>query len=224
MFKYFAAAAFFSDFKIQPCTSCLRLCTADMSQSALTPSEMIALKELLTKARGSDLMKDLFADEIRNGMLGNPAESSWEEVTNGAMSDASKRHLSPEPGVPAKSGKSAVSLRSLPLIPAHWEQLEKIGEPHLPHQISSVLQWSQTIITFGKFKSVEMSYMDLVLSKDTNHSGYIKWIREHKSESSSAQLKDLSRFIEVFNEVIPLTSSSEIRFPGSSIARQFKVQ
>ena len=195
-----------------------------MSQSALTPSEMNALKDLLSKARGSDLLKNLLSDEISSGLIGNLAESSWEEVTDGAMSDASKRHLSPEPGVPAKSGKSTVSLRSLPLIPAHWEQLEKIGESHLPHQISSVSQWSQTIINFGKFKSAGMSYMDLVLSKDTNHSVYIKWIRDHKSENSSAQIKDLARFIEVFNEVIPLTSSSEIHFPGSSIARQFKVQ
>ena len=139
-----------------------------------------------------------------------------------AASDGSKRRLSPEPVIPAKSGKSLVRDRSMPLIPAHWEQLEKIGQAHLPDQIATVL--SQTVITFGKLKSSELSYLELILSKDINHTGYVKWIREHVSESSSAQPKDLAKFIEIFNEAIPISRSSEIRFPGSSIARKFKGQ
>ena len=93
---------------------------------------------------------------------------------------------------------------------------------HLPDQIATVL--SQTVITFGKLKSSELSYLELILSKDINHTGYVKWIREHVSESSSARPKDLAKFIEIFNEAIPISSSSEIRFPGSSIARKFKGQ
>ena len=137
-----------------------------------------------------------------------------------AASDGSKRRLSPEPVIPAKSGKSLVRDRSMPLIPAHWEQLEKIGQAHLPDQIATVL--SQTVITFGKLKSSELSYLELILSKDINHTGYVKWIREHVSESSSARPKDLAKFIEIFNEAIPFPALLRFDFPDLPLLESSK--
>ena len=191
-----------------------------MSLSTLCSSEMANLKALLRKAQHGGYLKDLLADVPSDVAQAHLSEHSWEEVTGGTMSDGSKRQLSPEPVLPAKSGMSLAQSCSMPLIQAHLEQLGKIGQD----QIATVLQWSQMVITFGKLKSSELSYLELILSKDINHTGYVKWIREHVSESSSAQLKDLAKFMEVFNEVIPISSSSEIRFPGSSITRKFKVQ
>lgn len=103
-----------------------------MSLSTLSSTEMASLKALLRKAQHGGYLKDLLADVSSDEFQAHLSEHSWEEVTGGTMSDGSKRQLSPEPVIPAKSGKSLVRDRSMPLIPAHWEQLEKIGQAHLP--------------------------------------------------------------------------------------------
>ena len=71
-------------------------------------------------------------------------------------------------------------------------------------------------------KSQNLSYMELLISKDESQTAYVKWIREHVSDTSSSQLKDLAKFIELFNSVIPVASLSVACFPDSLAVRQYQ--
>jgi hypothetical protein len=209
---------YFSALKIQ------QLCTVIMSLSTLSSTELSSLKLLLFKAQQSGVLEELLSGVKAPTMIGDgDSDASWDPLTQGAMTDASKRQLSPPPVAAAKSGKTGASvMESLSVTVAQWHQMDASAHGKLPSQVPSCRQWAQTIITFGKLKSQELSYLELVISKDIAHTGYVKWIREHVSESSSAQLKDLAKFIEIYNSVIPIVGYAEACFPGSSVVRQYK--
>ena len=194
-----------------------------MSLSTLSSTELSSLKFLLLKAQQCGVLEELLTGVKAPTIIGDgDSDASWDPLTQGAMTDASKRQLSPPPDAAAKSGKTGASSMeslSVTVTAAQWHQMDASAHGQLPSQVPSCRQWAQTIITFGKMKSHELSYLELVTSKDIAHSGYVKWIREHVSESSSAQLKDLAKFIEVYNSVIPISGLSETCFPGSSVVR-----
>ena len=179
-----------------------------MSLSTLSSAEMSSLKP---PAQGPAERHARCAESLNPSADGD-SECSWDPVSQGAMSDAAKRQRSPKPGL-------AVSLTA---SSAQWQRMEMTAHGKLPSQVPSCRQWAQTIITFGKMKSKQLSYLELVSSNDIVHTGYVKWIREHVNEASSAQLKDFAHFIETFNAVIPLHGLSEAHFPGSSVVRQYK--
>ena len=195
-----------------------------MSLSTLSSAELSSLKFLLLKAQQSGVLEELLSGVKAPTMMGDgDSDASWDPLTQGAMTDASKRQLSPPTSVAAKSGKTGASLmESLSVTAAQWQQMDASAHGKLPSEVPSCRQWAQTIITFGKLKSQELSYLELVISKDISHTGYVKWVREHVSDTSSAQLKDLAKFIEIYNSVIPINGSSETCFPGSSVVRQYK--
>lgn len=195
-----------------------------MSQSSLSPIEFASLRALLIKANHDGILDDLLSG-LKSSMASGEvdSESSWDAIPGGTMSDASKRQLSPMGQSSAKSGKIGDSPQEVQIVTQdQWKQLESLCHGKLPAQVPSVRQWSKTIISFGKMKSFGLSYLELVTNKDVSFTGYVKWIREHVSESSSAQLKDLAKFIEVFNAVIPLSGISAACFPDSSVVRQYK--
>ena len=139
------------------------------------------------------------------------------------MTDGSKRQLSPDPETRVKTGKIQVSVgMDCRLTPEVWKKLEQAGKDHVPADVGSTLLWSQTLITFGKLKPQELSYLELALSSDADHVSYVKWIQGHSSDRSSPQLVDLSQFLKVFNEVIPLSHNAKKVFAASSIERRFK--
>ncbi|CAL1157612.1 unnamed protein product, partial [Cladocopium goreaui] len=185
-----------------------------MSLSTLSSTELSSLKFLLLKAQQSGVLEELLTGVKAPTIIGDgDSEASWDPLTQGAMTDASKRQLSPPPDAAAKSGKTGASSMeslSVTVTVAQWHQMDASAHGQLPSQVPSCRQWAQTIITFGKMKSQELSYLELVSSKDIAHSGYVKWIREHVSESSSAQLKDLAKFIEVYNSVVPISGLSDL--------------
>eukprot|EP00435_Cladocopium_sp_Y103_P066707 s1366_g29.t1 len=125
--------------------------------------------------------------------------------------------------VPRLERLKSISL-GLQLTPESWKQLEIAAKIALPEKVQSAFHWSQTMITFGKLKSLGLCYLELALSRDEDQIGYVKWIREHVHEGSSFQLKDLAKFLDVFNEMIPSSGSSKLTFAGTSIERRFKVQ
>lgn len=99
-----------------------------------------------------------------------------------------------------------------------------VGQNQVPADVGSTLLWSQTLITFGKLKSLELSYLEFALSRDEEHVSYAKWVQERVSDRSSPQLSDLAKFLEVLNEAIPLSTAAKKVFAGTSIERRFKAQ
>ena len=82
------------------------ICTGIMSQHTLTADELASLKFLLSKAQKTGLTKEIldlvYSDE-------NPSDdvssTSWDVLPGGAMTDGSKRQLSPDPETRVKTGK-----------------------------------------------------------------------------------------------------------------------
>ena len=196
-----------------------------MSQDTLNAMELATLKALLRKARASGLTAESL-DVVTSNKPSphNVSTASWDFASGGAMTDGSKRHLSPDPAARAKTGKTRVNaLMVSSLSPENWKQLEEIGKNQLHSDLGSVLQWSQAMITFGKLKAQEMSYLELAISRDAEHVSYVKWVRACQRSFVSPQLSDLARFMEVINEVIPLSGAKKV-FAGTSIEHRFKVQ
>lgn len=66
--------------------------------------------------------------------------------------------------------------------------------PPLPPGVLSTEQWGRTKICFGKFKSRDWSYMDLLTLPDGEAQSYVKWCRARHS-SAGGELKDLASFL-----------------------------
>ena len=151
---------------------------------------------------------------------GESAESnhSWAMVTNGVMTDGSKRRLpSPTP-----SDDTALEPKDVQLQPHDlWTRLEARAAGLLPPKVPSMKVWSQTLISFGKFEKEKISYFDLVTDTDVNKTGYVKWIISHTNEKSTAQLKDLRDFIKIYHLEIHGVDSGVSHFADGKI-REFK--
>ena len=151
---------------------------------------------------------------------GGSAESdhSWAVVTNGVMTDGSKRRLpSPTP-----SDDTALEPKEIQSLPHDlWTRLESRAMGNLPSQVPSMKAWSQTLISFGKFKKEKISYFDLVTDTDVNKTGYVKWVLSHTNEKSTAQLKDLRDFIKIYHLEVHGVDSGVSHFADGKI-REFK--
>jgi hypothetical protein len=151
---------------------------------------------------------------------GGSAESdqSWAVVTNGVMTDGSKRRL-PSPTPSDDTALEPKEIRSLP----HdlWTRLESRAMGNLPSKVPSMKVWSQTLISFGKFEKEKISYFDLVTDTDVNKTGYVKWVLSHTSEKSTAQLKDLRDFIKIYHLEVHGVDSGVSHFADGKI-REFK--
>ena len=149
-----------------------------------------------------------------NADVASESGHSWDLIPNGAMTDGSKRRLSPSPSEEAVI-ESKENLRSAKEL---WARLEESAVDKLPSGVSSMKVWSKTLITFGKFEKEKLSYFDLVTDADVNKMSYVKWIVGHTNDKSSAQLKDLCAFIKIFQTG---QESKMIRFADGTL-REFK--
>ena len=81
-----------------------------MSLSTLSSTELSSLKFLLLKAQQSGVLEELLTGVKAPTIIGDgDSEASWDPLTQGAMTDASWRQLSPPPDAAAKSGKTGAS-------------------------------------------------------------------------------------------------------------------
>ena len=146
------------------------------------------------------------------------SENSWHPVTPGTMADGSKRRM-PSPTPSDERQMEGSALQKLP--EDLWSRLDKLAVGHLPPGVTSMKMWSKTLISFGKFEAEKLSYWDLVISKDVEKSGYVRWIPSHMNEKSSDELKDLRDFIKIYQKEALGPNSGVVLFPGGKI-RHFK--
>ena len=146
------------------------------------------------------------------------SDPSWAVVTNGVMTDGSKRRLSS----PTPSDDTALKPKEMQHMPHDlWTRLEIRAVGNLPPGVPSMKVWSQTLISFGKFDKEKISYFDLVTDTDVNKTGYVKWILSHTNEKSTAQLKDLRDFVKMFQLEVHGVDAGVSHFADGKI-REFK--
>eukprot|EP00435_Cladocopium_sp_Y103_P032231 s2780_g8.t1 len=128
-----------------------------MSQNTVTAIEEATLKAFLRKAQSGGCLQEILDCEASPRHASN---ASWDLIPGGAMTDGSKRQLSPDPEAKAKTGKTQGAIGiDLQLTSDSWKQLENAAKPFLPETIDSAFRWSNTVISFGKLKSLELCYL-----------------------------------------------------------------
>ena len=80
----------------------------------------------------------------------------------------------------------------------------------------------QDLISFGKFKSRNWCYRDLIDSEEDEARSYVKWCRP-RLESSGGELKDLIAYIHRFEaESAKTGGKTGCLIPGTEVRRSFK--
>eukprot|EP00913_Durusdinium_trenchii_P013947 g13095.t1 len=146
-------------------------------------------------------LKSLFQKAIKNGIEpvtalgGLPHEDDFELIgalTEGAMTDASKRHADHQYPVTAKANRKLPQSPTEPTgskfeegymapsmdvpYPSKVETIPAQSSlPPLPPGVISTAQWGKTKIGFGKFKGRDWSYQDLLSSPEEEARSYVKW-------------------------------------------------
>ena len=193
-----------------------------------TPEDAKQLRSLFQKALQHGL-------EPVEALGGFPHDDDFELV--GAMSDASKRQLDSQYPISSKMNRKK-STSSEPdgstegcyvtkaMAGPYPSQFEPEAESHvlppLPPGVVSTAQWSKTKINFGKFKSRDWSYLDLLQSTEEEAKGYVKWCMA-RTQSAGGDLKDLCSFMyryEMENSHGRLRAGELI--PGTGNRRVFK--
>ena len=109
----------------------------------------------------------------------------------------------------------------LPRIGSSWKRSAKTNCTVISAQCSNGHRpWSPSA-SYGKLKAQEMSYLELAISRDAEHVSYVKWVRACQRSFVSPQLSDLAQFMEVINEVIPLSGARRFSLapPLSTVSR-----
>ena len=208
-----------------------------MSQPTWSAMDIAKLAKVLSEAKETGLLDAalavLNADQERehNGRLDEMSLASWEEVSGGAMTDASKRRSVAMTGYMDRPSLAAgcAGGSALPVVPAEpvptlsaeqWNTLETRGHGLVPPGVT-MKEWADTLLDFGKFKSEKLSFVELAASKCPSKIDYCKWVMSHENAKSTVQFKDLAAFLRVYKAAFP-DHVNEPVFPGSQIARVFK--
>jgi hypothetical protein len=172
---------------------------------------------------------------IKSGKSGMPTEGAmgasstdegWEAVgaMGSSMTDASKRRASTEPrprGRMVHEGSKA----SEPAVPEPAIPEPTMGgQVQFPSGITSMKQWGDTLLDFGKFKG--KGYYDLVSSTEAEMVSYVKWCLGRRwTPTSSALLKDFAEFIAASKQLSEAgTTGSASMYPGTTQRRMFKTK
>lgn len=99
-------------------------------------------------------------------------------------------------------------------------EFEHVGHV-LPPDVSSMTEWGQTIIEFGKYEHKKMTYMELTQKGDDESKGYIKYVRD-RVKSSKGQFHDLALFLEAYYQDDSVIQGAVI--PGTNTVRKMKRQ
>lgn len=102
-------------------------------------------------------------------------------------------------------------------VPAYHSSL-----PPLPPRVINTEQWGRAQICFGKFRSRQWSYMDLLSLSDGEAQSYVKWCRARYS-AAGGELKDLASFLYRFEMERSHSSLKTGEFvPGTGSLHAFK--
>jgi hypothetical protein len=170
---------------------------------------------------------------IKSGKSGMPTEGAmgasstdegWEAVgaMGSSMTDASKRRAPaeqrPRGRMVHEGSKASEPAGPEPAMP----EPTNCGQVQFPAGITSMKQWGDTLLDFGKFKG--KGYHDLVSSTEAGDVSYIKWCLGRRwTPTSSALLKDFAEFIAAFQQLNEAgVAGSSSMYPGTTQRRMFK--
>ena len=92
----------------------------------------------------------------------------------------------------------------------------------LPHKVPDMATWGRTLITWGKYKSENMSYADLVQAQDERAMTYKNWCRQRIKSAEGHQL-DFTQYLLMCDQLCcgPQLEQGPI-IPGTSDMRRYK--
>ena len=202
----------------------------------LTPEEQLALQSLLEKAKSGSA--------VEGGSICSDGGFSLisEVLPMGVMSDGSKRREDSAP-VEVTVKKMGLSTGPVTMVPSetlHDPVTGYVSEPVLaspfplsaqesneiklafPPHIHDLETWGRTLITWGKYKSENMSYADLVQAQDERAITYKTWCRQ-RVKSAEGYLLDFTRYLLLRDR---LSGGPDLKqgplIPGTSDVRRFK--
>ena len=107
----------------------------------------------------------------------------------------------------------------MPVLSAHHLLL-----PELPPQVKDLDEWGRTVICFGHYKDMNMSYKELAMSEDPRARSYIKWCTA-RIRSATGLLGDLASFLSRFEAERDFRSDEAwegATITGTSVRRTLK--
>ncbi|CAK9042558.1 unnamed protein product [Durusdinium trenchii] len=182
----------------------------------LTPDEAAQLRYLMAKASSDQVMPSLPIDAPGIASGAADPDSGFSLIPfSGSMTDASKRReelsaASPQPKKERGYGPSAhpkfkasgsmegsyAATEGIP-PPMPGSDLSSSMLPTLPPDVMDMHQWGRTVIQFGQYKGLNMTYHDLACSPEDRAKSYVKWVTA-RQRSASGLLLDLSNYLSRF--------------------------
>ncbi|CAK9035608.1 unnamed protein product [Durusdinium trenchii] len=213
------------------------------TEMPLTPDEAAQLRYLMAKASSDQVMPSLPIDAP--GIASGAAEpdSGFSLIPfSGSMTDASKRReelsaASPQPKKERGYGPSAhpkfkasgsmegsyAATEGIP-PPMPGSDLSSSMLPTLPPDVMDMHQWGRTVIQFGQYKGLNMTYHDLACSPEDRAKSYVKWVTA-RQRSASGLLLDLSNYLSRFiaeRDAAEDAAWEGPKIPGTDVPRTYK--
>ena len=191
------------------------------SDQVFLPQEQDECARLILKARRLGAWKSVWQQVIDAEDLIHDGPEPTNRSPSGTMSDGSKRlrdehyHGYTSAGTTYLAGLENEVPGPMPSSSGGKSKVV-LPEALLPPGISSLDQWGQCYMSFGKFKDVK-TYREVFESKDESLAGYRKFCLSH-CESGSPGLKD---FVHYMNSR-GVEDSDQSIIPGSGIRRSFR--
>ena len=177
---------------------------------SLTETERVMLQNLMIKAglTGDGLSTDSFTlvDE------------------GGSMNDSSKRR-----GVSSETLQQGYSSGAVPVpLPGrageHQFGMTPAGTAIcLPDGVQDMESWGRTLISFGRYQSYNMCYVEACASESAEMVKYLQWCAS-RVDSSQGELRDFALYIWAHRFLTegPSSLSQKPVIPGSNTVRRFK--
>ena len=140
--------------------------------------------------------------------LENPTRRQMPILTKAQVAVAADRLMEPE--TPYPTGARTLTADMLPTTTNRASTV-------FPPGIKSLKQWGSCCIAFGQYAKMNISYDELLA--DSSKRSYVKWLKDHHGDRSSAEYTDFVNYMEA----IAVTGESvEAYFPGTRTTRRFK--
>lgn len=198
----------------------------------LSEAEQRQLQELLDRAQ--------IAAEARAA-----STEGWSLMTEGSMSDASKRRLTEIPLREPFAGAATMEAMVEPVLPpvdelpmtagyvstaapAPMPETVTTGPQfgftprgtaiHLPPGVESLDRWGQSLVDFGKYQSKGWTYAQMFASTDSQVKSYVKWCK-----SQVDAMEGFVRDLGLYFIAVEYTPGQHPVIPGTTQARRFRL-
>lgn len=191
----------------------------------LTSQERDLLQGLMNRAQMSGELSEVASsilDQYDEWSLAG--DSHVEEM--GAMTDAPKRRmLEPKAAAVYRGADEAVvppfnASDTSAATPSPMGCAKKGTIICLPKGVGSVDKWGDTIIDFGKFKDLNITYYELFVSDDNDHQDYVRCALG-RADCGKDHLLDLARYVTAMQNIQKKSDQRPV-IPGTHAVRRFR--